>query len=121
MLVEFYFLLRVGEYTKPRTVSCNGKRVLAKRTKQFVVGNVVFFRDGVIVPQTLLLDVLHTANLATLKISNQNNGQMGQTITQHATDRVMCPVLALPHIVQDILRKVGDNKILLCLVKTNTE
>ena len=31
-LVAFYFLLRVGEYTKPRFVIWNGKKVLATRT-----------------------------------------------------------------------------------------
>ena len=43
ILVDFYFLLRVGEYTKPRTVLKDGKCVRATRTKQFVVGNVGFF------------------------------------------------------------------------------
>ena len=41
ILVGFYFLLRVGEYTKPRTVVKDGKCVRATRTKQFVVGNDV--------------------------------------------------------------------------------
>ena len=29
ILVEFYFVLRVGEYTKPKTVIQNGKRASA--------------------------------------------------------------------------------------------
>ena len=41
--VAFYFLLQVGEYTKPHTVVKDGKRVRENRTKQFVVGNVGFF------------------------------------------------------------------------------
>ena len=53
MLVAFYFLLRVGEYTKPRFAVRNGKRVPATRTKQFVVGNVGFFKNGVVIPRTL--------------------------------------------------------------------
>ena len=42
--VAFYYLLRVGEYTKPRTVLKDGKRVSATRTKQFIVSSVGFFR-----------------------------------------------------------------------------
>ena len=42
ILVEFYSVLRVGEYTKHKTVLKNGKRVSATRTQQFVVGNVEF-------------------------------------------------------------------------------
>ena len=113
MLVALYFIQRVGEYTKPRTLCRDGKRVPATRTKQFMVGSVGFFHDGVIIPRTSLINVLPTADLATLKISNQNNGQMGQTITQHATDRVMCPVRELSHIVHNILSEGGDDKTLL--------
>ena len=119
--MAFYFLLRVGEYTKPWTVRRDGKCITATRTNQFVVGNVGFFRDGIISPRTLSLDVILTEDLATLKISNQKNGRMGQTITQHATDRVMCPVRALVHIVHNILSEGGDNETLLCSVKNNTE
>ena len=46
ILVGFYFLLRVGEYTKPRTVVKDGKHVRATRTKQFVVGDVGFFKTA---------------------------------------------------------------------------
>jgi len=42
IMVAFYFLLRVCEYTQLRYVQQNGKRVLATRTKQFTVGNVGF-------------------------------------------------------------------------------
>ena len=37
IIIAFYFLLRGGEYTKPKMVVRNGKRVPATRTKQFVV------------------------------------------------------------------------------------
>ena len=36
VLVAFYFLLLVGEYTKPRFIVRNGKKVLATRKMQFV-------------------------------------------------------------------------------------
>ena len=88
MLVTFYFLLRVGEYTKTRFVIRNRKRVPETRTKQFVVGNIGFFKGSVVIPHTSQMDVLLTADLAVMNISNQNNGRMGKTITQHATGTI---------------------------------
>ena len=41
---------------------------------------------------------------------------MGQTITQHATGTPEFPVLALAHIIHDIISNGGTNKTLLCLV-----
>ena len=109
ILVEFYFVLRVGKYTKPKTVMQNGKRVSATRTKKFVVGNIGFFHNGMIMPRNSPLDVLLTVDPAVLKKSNQKNGRMGQTITQHATGIMMCPVHVLAHIVYEILASGGDN------------
>ena len=116
MLVAFYYLLRVGEYTRPRFVVRNGKKVPATRTKQFSVGNVGFFKEGTVLPRTSMLEVLLTADLAVLKITNQKNGRMGQTITQHATGSTACPVAALAHIVNDILVNGGNDETLLCSV-----
>ena len=116
MLVAFYFLLRVGEYTKPRYVIRNGKKVAATRTKQFSVGNVGFFKDGTVLQRSSPIEVLLTADLAVLKITNQKNGRMGQTITQHATGSKACPVAALAVIVNDILVQGGNDHTLLCSV-----
>ena len=116
MLMAFYFLLHVGEYTKPRLVVRNGKKVPATRTKQFVVGNIGFFKNGVVIPRTSPLDVLLTADLAVMKISNQKNGRMGQTTTQHSSGTPACPVSALAHVVYDILSNGGNKDTLLCSV-----
>ena len=114
IIVAFFFLLRVGEYTKPKTVMRGGKRVPATRTKQFLVGNVGFFRDGVIIPRRSPLSTLLSADLAVLKITNQKNGRMGQTITQHATGTVECPVKSLAHMVHHILSNDGSDTTHLC-------
>ena len=114
--VALYFLLQVGEYTNPRTVLKDGKHVCATRTKQFVVGNVVFFQNVVVNPRTAPLETLLTPDLATLKISNQKNGQMGQTIMHHSTGSAICPTKALSHIVHSILSEGGTDHTLLCAV-----
>ena len=43
---------------------------------------------------------------------------MGQTITQHATDKDMCPVKALAQIVSEILQDGGTDDTLLCAFKS---
>ena len=109
ILVAFYYLLRVGEYTKPPLVTVAGKRVRATRTVQFSVGNVGFFRNGRIIPRSSPLKDLLRADLATLKISNQKNGRMGQTISHHITGTKVCPVRALAAIVHHILSHGGSD------------
>ena len=86
------------------------------RTKKIVVGNVGFFHNGVFITGTATLATLLIADLATLKISNQKNGKMGQTITQHSTGSYLCPIKALAHIVHYILSEGGTNDTLLCSV-----
>ena len=46
ILISFYYLLRVGEYTHPRQVQRGNHLVRATRTKQFAVKDVGFFKNG---------------------------------------------------------------------------
>jgi hypothetical protein len=101
-LIAFYFLLRVGEYTKPKTFVQNGTVKRATRTIQFTYSNVGFFKNGVIVPRSSPLETLLHCDSATLKISNQKNGRMGTTIHQKATNKECCPVRALAHRIHHI-------------------
>ena len=117
-LVAFYYLLRVGEYTKPRYITRNGIQVPATRTKQFLVNNVGFFKDGKIIPRTSSLETLLACDAATLKISNQKNGRMGDTIHQNSTGTPNCPVRALALRVHHILSNGGATNALLCSVFT---
>ena len=73
-----------------------------------------------VIPRTSPQDVLLTADLAVMKISNQKNGRMGQTITQHSTDTPACPVSALAYIVHNILSNGGEEDTLLCSVWNGT-
>ena len=91
----------------------NCKLVSYTHTKQFLVGNIVCFHNGMIMPRNSPLDVLLTADLDVLKKSNQNNGCMGQTITLHATGITMCHVHALARIVYYILATRGDESTML--------
>ena len=71
ILIAFYYLLRVGEYTKPKFTTQNGKRIRATRTVQFMMSNVGFFKDGKQVSRKSPLSVLLKCDSTTLKLTNQ--------------------------------------------------
>ena len=113
-LIGFFYLLRVGEYTRPRVVTRNGKKVSATRTKQFKVKDVGFFKDGVILPRRSPLPILVTADQCTLKITNQKNGRMGETISHETVqDAIHGPVTAVARRVHHILSNGGTEEYLL--------
>ena len=112
-VIAFYFLLRSGEYTKPRRVRRNGKWLRATRTKQFQVGDVGFWRNGKILPRHSPLKELLQADAATMKISNQKNGRTGQTIHHESTGPTGA-VAALARRVHHILQSGGSETNLIC-------
>ena len=71
--IGFFFLLRSGEYTKPRQIKRNGKMVRATWTVQFRVADIGFWRDGKILPRRSNLQKLLTADAATLKIDRDSS------------------------------------------------
>ena len=115
-LIAFYYLLRVGEYTHPRYVKRNGKTVRATRTVQFTIRNVGFFKNGKVVPRTAPLATLLSCDAATLKITNQKNGRMGDTVHHEAISPAIpeCPVKALALRVFHVLSNNGTDDSLLC-------
>jgi hypothetical protein len=120
-LIAFYYLLRVGEYTKPKYNTKNGTQQSTTRTRQFTVGSVGFFKNGAILPRSSPIDILLTADSATLKISNQKNGRMGETIHQRAINKIACPVKALAYRVHSILAAGGTSDSLLCQYGNNSD
>jgi hypothetical protein len=120
-LIAFYYLLRVGEYTQPRFVFRNGTKIRATRTKQFVVDNVGFFIGNRVLCRSSSLEVLLTATSATLKITNQKNGRMGETIHQQALQADPCPVKALAYQIHHILTNGGTGDTLLCSYYENDQ
>jgi hypothetical protein len=107
-LIAFYFLLRVGEYTRPRYIRRNGQQVRATRTIQFTYMNVGFFKDGKVVSRTSPLSTLLQCDSATLKITNQKNGRMGDTVHHKANGSQMCPVKALAYRIDHINKHNSD-------------
>ena len=109
-VTAFFYLLRIGEYTLPP----NGKQKQRKRTVNFRVQDVGFWKAGRILPRASPYHILASADSATLKITNQKNGRMGQTIHQEATQKAVCPVKSLAFIVSHILSNGGTEANYIC-------
>lgn len=60
------------------------------------------------------MDILQTATSATLKLTNQKNGRMGDTIHQEATGTDECPIKALALRIHHILSNGGTGENYLC-------
>jgi hypothetical protein len=112
-VIAFYFLLRSGEYTKPRLVKRNGRMVRATRTVQFRVKDVGFWKDGHILPRNSPISLLLQADSATMKITNQKNGRTGQTLHQESTGPDGA-VASLARRVHHILSNGGNDGQLIC-------
>ncbi len=114
MLIAFYYLLRSGEYTKPKFIRTKeGKRRKASRTVQFRVKDVGFFNGCYAIKKegATLKDLLR-ATTATLRLHDQKNGRMGDCITQEAIPNG--PTQALARRVHHILSNGGNGDTLLC-------
>ena len=69
--MAFFFLLGVGEYTKPKYCKKNGETKRATRTVQFAVNNIGFFKKGKILPRASPLPKLLSADSCTMKITKK--------------------------------------------------
>eukprot|EP00957_Ditylum_brightwellii_P199080 15175466-Ditylum_brightwellii.AAC.1 len=76
--------------------------------------DVGFWKNKKVLPLNSPLDRLLTADAATLKISNQKNGRMGQTIHLESIDKEYSPVQALARQVFHILDNNGTDTSPLC-------
>ena len=94
ILIAFYFLLRIGEYTR------KARRNESKQTVQFRMKDVLFFkkRDGRLcqLPPNAPKEAIMSADGATLRLSNQKNGYKNSCIHQEHNGRsYLSPVRAL--------------------------
>jgi len=114
-IIAFYFLLRIGEYTMPSRIHERWDNRLT-RTVQFTVGNISFWREGMLLDSTNATDISN-ADEATMKLTNQKNGQKNGIIHHEACDENgdgLCPVKALAQRVTSILANGGTTNTLLC-------
>ena len=95
IIIAFYFLLRIGEYTVKAT------RNDTKQTVQFRMMDVVFFKKDkskrlrLLKPSATDEEIMN-ADGATLRLSNQKNGHKGACIHQeHNKHKFFSPVRAI--------------------------
>ncbi len=112
--IAFYYLLRLGEYT------VKGTRNETKRTVQFKMEDVTFFKEDkhgrimCLSRNAPLTDIL-SADRATLKLDNQNNGHKGVCVYQQTTgDPIHCPVRALGRQYHYLRQHKATNMTFIC-------
>jgi hypothetical protein len=96
IILAFFFLLRVGEYTLPATH-------VRTRTVQFRACDVKFWAGTTPLPLNSDPAILLAATSVTLTIDNQKNGQRGQTMHHEAVPGPFCPVKAAARRVSHIM------------------
>jgi hypothetical protein len=86
--IAFFYLLRVGEYTSPKSAH-------EKRTIPIRKCDVRLWRRGMILQHTATRATLLSADSATICIANTKNGTKGAVIHHDAFGGPICPVAAL--------------------------
>jgi hypothetical protein len=97
VMIAFYYLLRIGEYTTKAAWNDS------KQTEEFKMGDITFFKKDKqgnlrTLPRDAPDDQIASADGATLKLDNQKNGWKGVCVYQKTNgDAIHCPVQALGH------------------------
>jgi hypothetical protein len=73
--MAFYFLLRVGEYTRP-------PEHRSTRTVQFRICKIRFWQGQTLFPPTNDAAILEAASSVTLIMDNQKKGNMARSFTR---------------------------------------
>jgi hypothetical protein len=112
--IEFYYLLRIREYT----IKQNNNKT--KCTVQFKMEDITFFckdklgRIMCLSQNAPLTDIL-TADGAMLMLDNQKNGHNGVCVYQQTTDNpIHCPVHALGRRYQHLRENKATGKMFIC-------
>ena len=94
-MIDFYYLLRIGDYTT------KGVRNNSKQTEEFKLVDITFFSKDArgqlrCLPRDTPMDLILAAEGATMKLDNQKNGWKGVCVYQECNgDPIHCPVRPL--------------------------
>ena len=110
IILAFFFMLRVGEYTPTR----NKKR--KKRTIPLRKCDVVLLRNGIPLDKEAPLSVLETATGCTICLENQKNGIKDQTLFHDASgDDVLDPAREMAYLVHQLQGLPDDTPLGTCV------
>jgi hypothetical protein len=107
IIIAFFYLLRVGEYTSP-------SKPPEKRTIALRDCDVCLWKDGNLLPHSAGLAVLLMADSATICIVHTKNGTKGAVVHHIAIGGPICPVATLARRIANIQQ--GSNKMHICWV-----
>jgi hypothetical protein len=94
VVLAFFFLLRVGEYTKSRD-----KRQTVPLRKQ----DIKLWVSGMIIPNDAPLDILKMADAVTICLENQKNGHKNATLHHTCSgDATLNPVQAAAYLLNEL-------------------
>jgi hypothetical protein len=97
VVIAFFYLLRVGEYTSPVSVRHN-KRTIPLRD----CDKRLWTKDGLLIPHNAGLKALLQADSATICIAHTKNGTKGAVVHHSRGRGSICPVAALARRVANI-------------------
>ena len=98
IVLAYFFMLRVGEYTPATSNTRRKKRTVALRK-----GDVVMLKGDRRISNDAPLTELRSATAVSLCLENQKNGQKNQTLFHDASgDPEFCPVDAMASILDQI-------------------
>ena len=101
-IIAFYYLLRVGEYTYHKPDE-------NRKTKQFCIGDVKFWKGTKLLPQSKTTNYLITnCTAATLSIVAQKNDAKNQSVHHEALNKPLCPIRALIRRVKTIRKQTAN-------------
>ena len=96
IVLAFYFLLRVGDYTLP-------SENRTTRTVQFRLCDFRFWQGQTLLPLNSATAILEAASSVTLTMDNQKNGSRGDILHQEAVHADFCPVRSAAALVSAII------------------
>ena len=113
IILSFFFLLRVGEYTKPNKET---------RTVQFRMKDISLWKNNKLMDIcTTKIETLLQADAVTLHIDNQKNGRRGQTLHHEKEGSEVCPVRAAVELVVEWRKYSKNTNELICDYRNNDQ
>ena len=101
IVVAFFFLLRVGEYT-------DSTDAREKLTVPLRLQDVKLWRNDQLLDHRLPFDELIKADAVTIRLENQKNGFKGAILHHYASNRALCPVRSAVLLVHPIAHLPPD-------------
>ena len=114
-IIAFNCILRCGKYTAPKYVlQIYGTLKRAMRTKQFMVRDLGFWKGSCQLPRNSPLFLFLQADSVTLKVTNQKNSRISQTIHHDYFASDLYPCKTLARWIHKILRNSVDTESYIC-------